>query len=175
VRAKRKTVLRFYEKIADRLSKLLEYIVGGFLIVIATTAFAQVFTRYVLRNPLLWTHELDILLMIWAVWLGAAIGIHRKAHLRITFISEQLSVAKQRALVVFVDLSALFLLIIIGVAGIKAIQSLEGMALISMPIPRGWMVAAAPVGAILMILLYIPALVGDLKAYSFILKTKREN
>jgi TRAP-type C4-dicarboxylate transport system permease small subunit len=36
----------------------LEYVVGGLLIVIAVTAVAQVFTRYVLGDSLTWTHEL---------------------------------------------------------------------------------------------------------------------
>ena len=82
------------KKITDVVSKILEYIVGALFLVIAATALSQVFTRYVLRHSLVWAHELDILLMIWAVWLCAAIGIHRKAHLRITLVSDLLSTGK---------------------------------------------------------------------------------
>jgi TRAP-type transport system small permease protein len=150
-------------KIADIVSKILEYIVGILFLIIAATALSQVFTRYVLRHSLVWAHELDILLMIWAVWLCAAIGIHRKAHLRITLVSDLLSAERQRVLVVFIDLFTLFLLIILGIKGVEVIQSVEGMDLISMPIPRGWVFAAAPVGAVLMLFLFIPLLLQDFK------------
>jgi len=152
-------------KLAGCVSKVLEYIVGALFLVIAATALAQVFTRYVMRHSLVWAHELDILLMIWAVWLSAAIGIHRKAHLRITLVSELLSAEKQRVLVIFIDLFTVFLLMILGIKGIEVIQSLEGMDLISMPIPRGWVFAAAPVGAAFMFFLFIPILLQDLKVF----------
>jgi TRAP-type C4-dicarboxylate transport system permease small subunit len=151
------------KKITGVVSKILEYIVGAFFLVIAATALSQVFARYLLRHSLVWAHELDIFLMIWAVWLSAAIGIHRKAHLRITLVSERLSVKTQRVLLVFIDLFTLLFLLIIGIKGVGVIQSLEGMDLISMPIPRGVVFAAAPVGAGLMILLFIPIVVGDIR------------
>ncbi len=163
------------KKITDVVSKILEYFVGGFFLVIAATALAQVFTRYMLRYSLVWAHELDILLMIWAVWLSAAVGVHRKAHLRITLVSDRLSPEKKRALVVFIDLFTLFLLMILGIKGIEVIQSVEGMDLISMPIPRGVVFAAAPVSAVLMILLFIPIVVGDIRDLSLHLIEKRDS
>ena len=153
------------KRTADVISKILEYIVGALFLVIAATALAQVFTRYVLRHSLVWAHELDIFLMIWAVWLSAAIGIHRKAHLRITLISDRLSAEKRRPLIVFIDLFTLFLLIILAIKGSEVVQSVEGMDLISMPIPRGFVFASAPVGAVLMLFLFIPVLVQDLKDF----------
>jgi TRAP-type C4-dicarboxylate transport system permease small subunit len=159
-------------KIAGCVSKILEYIVGGLFLVIAASALSQVFTRYVLRHSLVWAHELDILLMIWAVWICAAIGVHRKAHLRVTLVSNLLSPEKQRALVVFIDLFTLFLVMILGIKGIEVIQSVEGMDLVSMPIPRGWVFAAAPVGAAFMFFLFIPILLQDLKDL-FVLSKER--
>ena len=113
----------------------LEYVVGGLFIAIAGTALAQVFTRYVLANSLTWTHELDILLMIWAVWLGAAIGIHRKAHLRISILSDRLSGANQKILTVVIDLLTLTFLVVLGWKGIAVIESVEGTVLTSMDLP----------------------------------------
>jgi TRAP-type C4-dicarboxylate transport system permease small subunit len=162
------------KKITGVVSKILEYIVGALFLVIAATALSQVFTRYVLRYSLVWAHELDILLMIWAVWLSAAIGIYRKAHLRITLVSDLLSAEKQRVLVVFIDLFTLFLLIILGMKGMDVVQSVEGMDLISMPIPRGWVFAAAPVGAVFMLFLFIPILLQDLKSLFVFSKERRE-
>ncbi len=143
----------------------LEYVVGGLFIAIAGTALAQVFTRYVLANSLTWTHELDILLMIWAVWLGAAIGIHRKAHLRISILSDRLSGANQKILTVVIDLLTLTFLVVLGWKGIAVIESVEGTVLTSMDLPRGFVVSAAPVGAAFMILFFLPILFEDLRSF----------
>lgn len=136
---------------------------GGLFIVIAGTALAQVFTRYVLANSLTWTHELDILLMIWAVWLGAAIGIHRKAHLRISILSDRLSERTQKVLVVVIDVLTLVFFVVVGWKGIAVIESVEGTVLTSMDLPRGFVVSAAPVGAGFMILFFLPILVADFR------------
>jgi TRAP-type C4-dicarboxylate transport system permease small subunit len=162
-------------KIYYGIVKLLEYIVGVLFLALAATAFAQVFFRYVLRSPLTWAHELDILLMIWAIWLSAAIGIYRKAHLRITIFSQRLAFGTQRVLVVLIDFFVLLFLIILGIKGIGVVQSMEGMNFISIEIPRGLMFAAAPVGATLMIFLFFPTLIGDLKALPFLHKEGRKN
>jgi TRAP-type transport system small permease protein len=145
-------------------AKGLEHVVGGLFIVIAVTALAQVFTRYVLANSLTWTHELDILLMIWAVWLGAAIGIHRKAHLRISILNDRLSERTQKALLVVIDVLTLVFLVILGWKGIAVIESVEGTVLTSMDLPRGFVVSAAPVGAGLMILFFLPSLLEDFRS-----------
>ncbi len=160
-------------KIAGIVSKILEYIVGLLFLVIGTTALAQVIARYVFRHSLVWAHELDIMLMIWAVWLSAVVGIHRKAHLRITLVSDLFSADKQRFLIFFIDLFTVFLLIILGIKGVEVIQSVEGMDLISMPIPRGWQFAAAPVGAVLMMLVFIPIFIDDVKGVLFFQPERR--
>jgi TRAP-type C4-dicarboxylate transport system permease small subunit len=83
--------------------------------------------------------------------------------MRVTLISERLPVKAQRVLTVFIDLCTLFLFLILGIKGIEVVQSLEGMDLITMPIPRGIVFAAAPAGAVLMILVLLPILIEDVK------------
>jgi len=155
------------------IAKGLEYVVGGLFIVIAATALAQVFTRYVLGNSLTWTHEFDILLMIWAVWLGAAIGVYRKAHLRITIISDRLSESARKIVLVLTDFLTLTFLAVVGWKGMALIESVEGTVLTSMDLPRGFVVSAAPVGAGFMIVLFLPALLEDFRDL-FILSGERE-
>jgi len=150
-------------KLCRFIARGLEVVVGGLFIAIAATALAQVFTRYVLSNSLTWTHELDLLLMIWAVWLGAAIGIHRKAHLRITILSDRLSEASQKILMVVIDLLTLTFLVVLGWKGIAVIESVEGTVLTSMDLPRGFVVSAAPVGSGFMVLFFLPIVLQDFR------------
>jgi len=111
--------------------------------------------------------------MIWAVWLGAAIGIHRKAHLRISILSDRLSEATRKILVVVTDLLTLIFLVVVGWKGIAVIESVEGTVLTSMDLPRGFVVSAAPVGAGLMIFFFLPMFFEDCRNL-FILPGKRQ-
>jgi TRAP-type C4-dicarboxylate transport system permease small subunit len=153
-------------------SKILEYAVGVLFLTLAAITFAQVFFRYLLKNPLTWAHEVDIILMVWAVWLGAAVGIYRKAHLRITLLSERFSKEVQRVLALSIDLLVLIFLITVGIKGIGVVRSMEGMTFTSVDLPRGLMFAAAPVGAALMAFLLIPAVTQDVR--DLIMSRRRE-
>ncbi len=67
-------------------NNLLEWLVGFILLVIVLLAVMQVFNRYVMDNPLNWTEEVARLLLIWAVFLGAAAGVKRNGHLRVDLL-----------------------------------------------------------------------------------------
>lgn len=143
--------------------KCLEGLVGLLFFVVAAITLSQVFFRYVLRNPFTWAHEVAILLMVWAVWIGAAVGIHRKAHLRIDLFKGRFSLKVQKILTALFDSFILIFLLVVVVKGVGVVQSMEGIYFISVDLPKGLMFAAAPVGALFMILLFFPTLVQDLR------------
>ena len=64
-------------KILRRLSEGLLLIA---LVTMLSTVILQVFTRYVLKIPLYWTDEVARYCMIWAAFLGAALGISQGVH-----------------------------------------------------------------------------------------------
>jgi TRAP-type C4-dicarboxylate transport system permease small subunit len=113
--------------------------------------------------------------MIWAVWLGAAVGLYRKGHLRITLLSDRYSAKVRTILPVLIDAATVLFLILLGIKGIQVVQSHEGTTLVSMAIPRGFMFAAAPVGAVFMIFLFIPALIEDVKGLFIMQREGRRN
>lgn len=47
---------------------------------ITAVTFAQVFTRYVTENPLIWTEEVARYLFVWITLIGAAAGVRLHAH-----------------------------------------------------------------------------------------------
>lgn len=47
---------------------------------ITAVTFAQVFTRYVTVNPLIWTEEVARYLFVWITLIGAAAGVRVHAH-----------------------------------------------------------------------------------------------
>lgn len=60
------------------------------LAVIAVTVFAQVIARYVFSKSLPWAEELATITMVWAIYLGAAIDIRQRFHIRLLFIVKTL-------------------------------------------------------------------------------------
>jgi TRAP-type C4-dicarboxylate transport system permease small subunit len=73
-----------------------DYAIGllfGAVIVVIT---AQVFWRYALTNPLLWTEELARILFVWMTFLGAALLLRDAAHIRVTLLIDQLSARCRR-------------------------------------------------------------------------------
>jgi TRAP-type C4-dicarboxylate transport system permease small subunit len=147
--------------------KLLEWIVTGLFAVIIFTAFVQIFARYVLDTSIVWINDLDIQLMIWAVWLCAPIGLVQKAHMKVDFFEGSFSPTAQRILNVFFDFLTVAFLVILGVWGTKVMKSLAGMIHLTLPVPTSLLFAAAPIGACLMLFVIIPDVTDDLRNLLF--------
>src|SRR3978361_1420319 len=48
--------------------------------------FAGVVSRYVLRQPLIWSDELASILFLWLAMLGSAVAFRRAEHMRMTAV-----------------------------------------------------------------------------------------
>jgi len=48
----------------------------------------QIFLRFVFNTPLTWTEEVDRYLFVWSVYLGSAVAVAKKAHIRVTIFIE---------------------------------------------------------------------------------------
>jgi TRAP-type C4-dicarboxylate transport system permease small subunit len=77
---------------------------AGFLVVVSL----QVFCRFVLEVPLIWSEEAARYLFVWGAFLGAAVAIGRRDHFTISILVGSLSDRGQRLL----DLLSLVLVIV---------------------------------------------------------------
>lgn len=65
----------------DRLLGRLEaMLLAAMVAAITAVTFAQVFTRYVTADPLIWTEEVARYLFVWITLIGAAAGVRVHAH-----------------------------------------------------------------------------------------------
>ena len=60
-----------------------ELICCSCLVIIAVCVFAQVVARYVFSTALHWTEEVAAMSMVWAVYMGAALCVRERFHIRI--------------------------------------------------------------------------------------------
>jgi len=111
--------------------------------------------RYVLQSPLSWSEEVARYLMIWAASLAISIGIMRREHLGITFVTSRIPPSAQKYVAVLVNLAVLWFLWILTKFGYH--MALEGQTQLSPVLAKYkinmmWSLSAIPVaGALAMI------------------------
>lgn len=59
-----------------------EWLACGLVATITACVGLQVFSRYVLNIGLVWTEDVAMFAMTWAVYFGAAMAVHEKFHVR---------------------------------------------------------------------------------------------
>ena len=78
-------------ELQDRIINVAEKITATVCVVsMVVVLFLQVFTRYVLRNPLYWSEELARIILIWSVFLGAVFSFRAGTHMRIDILMKRL-------------------------------------------------------------------------------------
>jgi tripartite ATP-independent transporter DctM subunit len=70
---------------------VLEFLAATLLLVELVVLSLGVYWRYVRHQPLTWSDELASVLFLWLGMLGAAIALHRHAHMRLTTLVDLLS------------------------------------------------------------------------------------
>jgi len=137
---------------------------GGVLIALLTLAvFLQVILRYVAKSGIEGLDEAPRYLFVWLVMIGAAAAMYRGEHTSLEFFRERMS-PRGRALakVITEAVGILLFLSMIKVSFVlvpnSQLQSSPGLGL-----PLGYIYAAMPVGAVLIILPMAWRLVAALK------------
>lgn len=61
--------------------------IAGFILGAAVVLMSiQIFCRLVFNAPLTWTEEVDRYLFVWSVYLGSAVAVAKRAHIRVTIL-----------------------------------------------------------------------------------------
>jgi TRAP-type C4-dicarboxylate transport system permease small subunit len=135
----RSFVLKFEENLAA-------LFMGGLL----ATLFLQVFTRYVLNDPLSWTEEVARYLYVYIVFLGASAAISDRTHVGIDYFAKALPIRLQWLVSVAVNLLILIALALLLYWGWRAALRQWNMPLVVLDIPYTWVYIVIPITAVLM-------------------------
>ncbi len=94
-----------------RLKRLLESVIDWTAITIFTLVFGvvllQIFFRYVLGAPLVWSEELSRYLFVWVSFLGWMLAVRHKTHLRVSVVLDALPVRLRFGVRVFIEVLVL--------------------------------------------------------------------
>ena len=125
--------------------------VGGLVLVVATSiTILQVFFRYVLKVPFIWSEEITRFLFIWIVWLGAALAVPRGKHMVIEFVRDLFPEPWPIRIKIATDLLALFFLAVVVVKGISLVNMTASEFYVTFPLSVKYAYLASVVGGALM-------------------------
>jgi len=129
--------------------------------------FCNVFSRYVLNQPIVWGDELASLLFLWLAMLGSVVAMRRGEHMRLTSFIARLSVEKRE----FVDtLGAVIVITFIGLLFTPAWEYVTDEWIITtaaLEIPNAFRVSAIAVGLSLMLMTCVARLLTRARLIDF--------
>ena len=118
-----------------------ERVVGVLLIAnIVVNIGVQVFSRYLLGQPLVWVEELAVYSFIWGTFIGASLGLKELRHIKIVTFVGGLAPGPRGLLRALAYLIVLGLMLVLMVQAYK-VMGVEGRSRsISLPVavPRSW-------------------------------------
>ncbi|PLS17346.1 hypothetical protein CVD28_12325 [Bacillus sp. M6-12] len=140
-----KQFIGIMDKVNNGILTILAIIFGG----LGLLTLYQVFARYVLKSPLVWSEEVIRYLMIWIVMLGTAIVLRKGLLISVETILHIVPQKVRKAMeiiIILVNMVFLFILVRYGFTIMEVLSSQKAGAL---DIPVAWTYAAIPVGATL--------------------------
>jgi TRAP-type C4-dicarboxylate transport system permease small subunit len=140
-----------------RLLDRLEELIGGAAFVGTTViVFVNVVSRYVFNDPIPGADELATLCFTWAVFVGAAAGVHQRLHIGIEFIVNWFPPRGRAALGLLVVVLMAFFAGLVGVYGTQLMLSGHFKRTPVLQWSYAWVYLAIPVGATLMLVRLLP-------------------
>lgn len=132
------------------LKALPEICLGVGMLAITAVLFGQVAFRYVFGAPLIWSEELARVLLVWLVFLGAAVCVKRRGHFRVRIFGHAATAHRRTPLdrAVSVVIAAFSLVLI--VEGSRSALAATAQSYMLLEISVGWTFLALPVSGALM-------------------------
>ncbi len=112
----------------------------------------QVFSRYILKNPLVWPYELSIYCFIYILFLGAGMATRLDSHIVFGMFYERFSRKTQLFTRIFTNLFVIVLLIMIFPSTFSFIKFVGNVKSSSLEIPLFIILASFPFGMGLIVL-----------------------
>lgn len=133
----------------------------GLMVAMLTIMGLQVCLRYVFGTSLAWSEELSRYLLIYMVYLGAAVGVRNRSHIRIDIIDTILSTRLASALRRIVDILVLVYLVYVAFEAVQVARVSWQTPSPALRVSMGWFILAITIGfgaaALRLVAGYLPA------------------
>jgi TRAP-type C4-dicarboxylate transport system permease small subunit len=150
------------ERIERAVTRLLSAVLGLLMAGLVLTVFLQVFSRYVLGSSISWTEELARYFLVYLTFIGSAVAVHERAHLRVDFIVERLPQIAQKVISLLSKVGVLVAAAVLLYYGARFTSMSRGTVSPALNQSIAWVYLAMPITGLLMILYTLPQLIGQL-------------
>jgi TRAP-type C4-dicarboxylate transport system permease small subunit len=140
------------KKVLKLIDNFVKWVVGLSLGLIAIIVSLQVFSRFILNNPLSWPEELSRIIFIYLVFIGGALASNEKAHISVDII-DQLDLPKPVERIIFILRYILIVIVMYFtfVGSLNLIPISANIRLSATKLPMSIMVIPIAIGSILML------------------------
>lgn len=138
------------KKIDEKIISIPRNLVGIVFIIIIFLTIAQVFFRFLINRPLIWSEELVRFLLIWMTMIGAAVLSYDDVHLNVTSFVELLNQRGQFILYTMRQILIWIFLITTVFSSVKLVILSHMTVSGALNIPFSFWRGAAPAGCLLM-------------------------
>lgn len=122
------------------------------MVVLALDLMLGVFSRYVLASTFTWYDEVARIAFVWAVFLGAAVGVRRNAHFGLHIVIDLMPPRARRFAALLTPIVVIVFAAVLIWQGWHFVDTGWFQQTPVMGLPKAWVYAAMPTGGVLMIL-----------------------
>ncbi len=130
----------------------------GLFCALFVIVLAQVFFRYILNSPLIWSEELARYIFVWISFLGWLMATRDQDHIVLTMLRDRLPARARTAWLVVIELAHLGFALILLVTGWRLALRNLSVATVTLPVPFTIVYAVVPVMAALTVVLCLARL-----------------
>ena len=158
-----KTILFFL----DGLEVLTRWLCMGLMIMLPAIVFVKVLFRYVFNNPIIWSDEVIMLMLLALTYLGAAIASYKKKHIYVELLETAVSKycpRRLKAIQTGVTLVTMTVLGGITYYGFRIMSFSSDQETDILMMSYAWVYAITTMGLIFIVLLTLKGLIEELTA-----------
>lgn len=137
------------KKILNKTSRLLILLSALGLILMTLIIGWQVFGRFILNQSPDWSEQAALALMIWYIFLAAAAGVRENFHIRIVALDNKASPRVQMWMRSFAHITVFLCGAVMFIYGLQLVQETWAHAVPTLPVRRGMVYLAVPIGGFL--------------------------
>ncbi|MDR1534810.1 MAG: TRAP transporter small permease [Planctomycetota bacterium] len=142
------------------LAKGISFFLFVFMSILIIVTFLQVFFRFVVHFPAVWTEEVARMSFAWLIFLGSAVAVREGTHLTLDMLAAALpprlrSIPRYWVLFLVLALSG-----VVSYAGASYCVRSAGKTAVTLPIPSNCVYLAVPVSGTIMIFFALEKLIS---------------
>jgi TRAP-type C4-dicarboxylate transport system permease small subunit len=139
-------------KMVAVVDRVVEAIVAVAMVIMVASVSLQVYSRYVLRQPVGWTEEIARATLVWITFLGSYLVLRKATHIRISVLVDRFPLVVRRICGALGYLMITAVAVVLVRYGIDFTTRFGRMSMISFELPMGILYVVVPVSGVLFLI-----------------------